>query len=158
MNIWYLVIIHEGSNDYPSLRMRSSRQHRWILKWRSGVDEYLPVFKAKKKIKRRKDNHLYEIEIREVDKEKKRIRIHYNILAKIEMSRVTMVPYLTSKDFTVSSPSAPQLHYSKFRIDISVRFSIHSTTLPVIFLLPCSHVYIPFAGPKSFWRRLEYGC
>ena len=47
---------------------------------------------------------------------------------------------------------------SKFQIDISVRFSIHSTTLPVIFLLPSSHVYKPFAGPKSFWRRLEYGC
>ena len=59
----------------------------------------------------RKDNHLYGIEIREVDKEKKRIKIHNNILAKIEMSIVTMVPYLTSKDFTVSSPSAPQLHH-----------------------------------------------
>ena len=28
MNIWYSVIIHERSNDFPSLRMRSSRQHR----------------------------------------------------------------------------------------------------------------------------------
>ena len=49
-----------------------------LMTWRSEVDEYLPVFKAKNKNKMRKDNQLYyEIEIREVDKEKKRIKIHY---------------------------------------------------------------------------------
>ena len=57
---------------------------------------------------------------------------------------------------TVSSPSAPQIHYSKFRTNISVRFSIHSTTLPVILVLPCSHVYKMFAVLKSsFWRRFN---
>ena len=35
------------------------------------------MFKAENKNKMRKDNQLYEIEIREVDKEKKRIKIHY---------------------------------------------------------------------------------
>ena len=68
------------------------------LKWRSEVsryiDEYLPVFKTKNKNKMRKDNQLCEIEIREVDK------IHYKGFAKIQMSGVTMVLYLTSKDFT----------------------------------------------------------
>ena len=39
----------------------------WDLKWRSGVLRY----------KTRKDNQLCEIEIREVDNEKKRIKIHY---------------------------------------------------------------------------------
>ena len=48
-----------------------------LMKWRSEVDEYLPVFKAENKNKMRKDNQLYEIETREVDKEKKRIKIHY---------------------------------------------------------------------------------
>ena len=38
------------------------------------IDEYLPVFKAKNKNKMRKDNQLCEIEIREVDNEKKRIK------------------------------------------------------------------------------------
>ena len=33
----------------------------------------------------RKGNHLYEIEVREVDKEKKRIKIHYKGLAKIQI-------------------------------------------------------------------------
>ena len=35
------------------------------------------MFKAKNKNKMRKDNQLCEIEIREVDNEKKRIKIHY---------------------------------------------------------------------------------
>ena len=41
------------------------------------IDAYLPLFKAKNKNKMRKDNQLVEIEIREVDNEKKRIKIHY---------------------------------------------------------------------------------
>ena len=40
-------------------------------------EEYLRVFKTKNEKKMRKDNRLYEIEIREMDKEKKRIKIHY---------------------------------------------------------------------------------
>ena len=49
----------------------------------------------------RKGNHLYEIEVREVDIEKKRIKIHYEGFSedKDQMSGVTMVLYLTSKDF-----------------------------------------------------------
>ena len=107
------------------------------MKWRSEVDEYLPVFKAENKNKMRKDNQLYEIEIREVDKEKKRIKIHYKGFRE---DRDEWRDYGSLFDLewfhTVSSPSAPQFHYSKFRIDISVLFSIHSTTLPVMFLLP----------------------
>ena len=50
----------------------------------------------------RKGNHLYEIEVREVDKENKRIKIQYKGFSedKDRMSGVTMVLYLTSKDFT----------------------------------------------------------
>ena len=61
------------------------------------------MFKAKNKNKMRKDNQLYEIEIREVDKEKKRIKIHYKGFSEDtdQMSGVTMVLYLTSKDFTL---------------------------------------------------------
>ena len=40
------------------------------------IDEYLPVFKAENKNKMRKDNRPYKIEIREVDKGKKEIKIH----------------------------------------------------------------------------------
>ena len=56
----------------------------------------------------KKGNHLYEIEVREVDKEKKRINIHHKGFSEDtdQMSGVTMVLYLTSKDFT----SASQLH------------------------------------------------
>ena len=51
----------------------------------------------------RKGNHLYEIEVRELDKEKKRIKIHYKGFSEDtdQMSGVTMVLYLTSKDFTL---------------------------------------------------------
>ena len=79
----------------------------------------------------RKDNQLYEIEIREVDKEKRRIKIHYKRFSEDRRD------YGSQGFHTVSLPSAPQLHCSKFRIDISVRFSIHSTTLQVTFLRPC---------------------
>ena len=50
----------------------------------------------------RKGNHLYEIEVRAVDKEKKRIKIHNKGFSEDtdQMSGVTMVLYLTSKDFT----------------------------------------------------------
>ena len=51
----------------------------------------------------RKGNHLYEIEVREFDKEKKRIKIHYKGFSEDtdQMSGVNMVLYLTSKDFTL---------------------------------------------------------
>ena len=39
------------------------------------IDEYLLVFKAKNENKMRKENQLHEIEIREVDREK-RLKIH----------------------------------------------------------------------------------
>ena len=78
----------------------------------------------------RKDNQLYEIEIREVDKEKKRIKIHYKGFREDTDEWRDYGSLFDLEGFhTVSSPSAPQLHYSKFRIDISVQFSIHSTTL-----------------------------
>ena len=56
----------------------------------------------------------------------------------------SMVFYLTSKDFTLC------LHLLHLNF-ISVQFSIRSTTLPVIFLLPCSHVYKPFAVLKYYF-------
>ena len=107
------------------------------MTWRSEVDEYLPVFKAKNKNKMRKDNQLYEIEIREVDKEMKRIKIHYKGFSEDRDEWRDYGSLFDLEGFhTVPSPSAPQFHYSKFRIDISVQFFIHSTTLPVMFLLP----------------------
>ena len=110
------------------------------------------MFKAKNKNKMRKDNQLYEIKIREFDKEKKRIKIHdKGFIEDTDEWRDYGSLFDLEGFHTVSSPSTPQLHYSKFRIDISVWFSIHSTTLPVIFLLPCSHVYKPFAVLKSFF-------
>ena len=45
------------------------------------IDEYLPVFKAMNKNKMKQDNRLYKIEIREADKGKKRIKIHYKSLS-----------------------------------------------------------------------------
>ena len=57
------------------------------------------MFKAKNKNKMRKDNQLYEIKIREFDKEKKRIK-------DTDQWRDYMVLYLTSNDFTLSSPSS----------------------------------------------------
>ena len=51
----------------------------------------------------RKGNHLYEIGVRELDKEKKRIKIHYKGFSEDtdQMSGVTMVLYLTPTDFTL---------------------------------------------------------
>ena len=95
------------------------------------------MFKAKNKNKMRKDNQQYEIEIREVDKEKKRIKIHYKRFSEDKDKWRDYGSLFDLEGFhTLSSPSAPQFHYSKFRTDISVRFSIYSTTFPVIFLLP----------------------
>ena len=80
-----------------------------LMKWRSEVDEYLPVFKAENKNKMRKDNQLYEIEILEVDKEKKRIKIHYKGFRE---DRDELRDYGSLFDLegfhTVSSPSASQ--------------------------------------------------
>ena len=75
--------------------------------------------------------------------------------SKIQISGVTMVLYLTSKDFTLC---LHLLHLNLIivnleLIDISVWFSTHSTTLPVIFFPPCSHVYKPFAVLKSFFLK-----
>ena len=108
------------------------------------------MFKAKNENKMRKDNRLYKIEIREVDKGKKRTKIHYKRFSEDTDDWRDYGSLFDLEGFhTVSSHSVPQLHYSKFLIDISVQSSIRSTTLPVIFLLPCSHVYKPFAVLKS---------
>ena len=50
----------------------------------------------------KKGNHLYEIEVREVDIERKRIKIHYEGFSEDtdQMSGVTMVLYFTSNDYT----------------------------------------------------------
>jgi len=40
------------------------------------IDEYQPSSQGKKKEKCSKDNKLYEVEIVEVDKEKKKVKIH----------------------------------------------------------------------------------
>ena len=74
MNIWYSVIIHERSNDSPSLRIWAVQGSIAKTKF---IDEYGKCLKLRIKNKMRKGNHLYEIEFREVDKEKKRIKIHY---------------------------------------------------------------------------------
>ena len=105
-----------------------------LMTWRSEVDEYLPVFKAKNKNKMRNSNWLYEIEIREVDKEKQRIKIYHEGFSEDRDEWRDHGCLFDLEGFhAVSSPSAPQLNYSKFRIDISVRFSIRSTTLLVTF-------------------------
>ena len=130
------------------------------MTWRSEVDEYLPVFKAKNKNKMRKDNQLYEIQIREVDKEKKRIKIHYKGFSEDRDEWRDYGSLFDLEGFhTVSSPSAPQFHYSNFRIDISVLFPPSIQQL-CQWCSSCvySHVYESFEVPKSFWRRLEYGC
>ena len=41
------------------------------------IDEYQPSSEAKKEKKRSNDNKLYEVEIVEVDKEKKKVKIHF---------------------------------------------------------------------------------
>ena len=58
----------------------------------------------------RKDNQLYEIKIREFDKEKKRIK-------DTDQCRDYGSLFDLERFHTVSSPSTPQLHYSKFRIN-----------------------------------------
>lgn len=54
------------------------------------IEEYLPVVKAKNEKKTRKDNQLYEIEIREVDKGRKGSKFITKVLAKIQMNGETM--------------------------------------------------------------------
>ena len=41
------------------------------------IDEYQPSSQGRKKAKCSKDNKLYEVEIVEVDKEKKKVKIHF---------------------------------------------------------------------------------
>ena len=83
------MTIHEASNDARSLR----------LKWRSEVlryiDEYLPVFKAKNK------NKIIKLKFATSITRRKGSKFTTNVLAKIQMSGVTMVLYLTSKYFTL---------------------------------------------------------
>ena len=69
----------------------------------------------------RKGNHLYEIDVREVDKEMKRIKIHYKGFSEYtdQMSCVTMVLYLTSKDFTLC---LHLLHCNFIRVNLELIF------------------------------------
>ena len=69
----------------------------------------------------RKGNQLYENEILEVDKEKKRIKIHYKGFSEDtdQMSGVTMVLYLTSKDFTLC---LHLLHRNFIRVNFELIF------------------------------------
>ena len=69
----------------------------------------------------RKGNHLYEIEVREFGKEKKRIKIHYKGFSEDtdQMSVVTMVLYLTSKDFTLC---LRLLHRNFIRVNFELIF------------------------------------
>ena len=64
----------------------------------------------------RKGNHLYEIEVREVANEMKRIKPLYKGFSEDtdQMSGVTMVLYLTSKDFTLC---LPLLHCNFIRVN-----------------------------------------
>ena len=69
----------------------------------------------------RKGNHLYEIEVREVDIERKRIKIHYEGFSEDtdQMSGVTMVLYFTSKDFTLC---LHLLHRNFIRVNFELIF------------------------------------
>ena len=92
------------------------------------IDEYLSVFKAKNEKKMRKDNQLYETEVREVNKEKKRIKIHYKGFPEDTDEwhdyGDDLFPFVMRLDklfifdlegfYMVSSLFALQLHYSKF--------------------------------------------
>ena len=65
----------------------------------------------------RKDNQLYKTEIREVDKEKKRIKIHYKSFSEKTDKCLDYGSVFDLEGFhtvCMSSPSAPQIHYSKF--------------------------------------------
>ena len=165
VNIWYSVIIHEESNDFlhSACAVRGSfAKFRIAERAKRFIDEYLSVFKAKNEKKIIKHNQPYEIEIREVDiKEKKRVKIHYKGFPEDTdewrdygddlLLFVRLVwPRRIFCVFTFCTSASLD---SKFWIDISVRFSIRSTTLPVIFLLPCSHVNKPFAV-QQYWSLL----
>ena len=47
------------------------------------MDEYQSSSQGKKKTKSSKDNILYEVEIVEVDREKKKVKINFNVLPSI---------------------------------------------------------------------------
>ena len=141
MTIWYLVIIHEGSNDMA--RLTSIYQ----------------CLKLRTKIKWERTTNSMKLKFARSIKRKKGSKFTTNVLAKIKISGVTMVPYLTSKDFTLC------LHLLHLNF-IIVNFElIFRSGFPSIQQLSqwfssclCLHVYESFAVPKSFWRRLEYGC
>ena len=69
----------------------------------------------------RKGNHLYEIEVREVANEMKRIKLLYKGFSEDtdQMSGVTMVLYLTSKDFTLC---LHLLHRNFIRVNFELIF------------------------------------
>ena len=95
----------------------SAVQDTLNLIWRSEL--YWRVYQCLKlriKNKMRKGNHLYEIEVREVANEMKRIKLLYKGFSEDtdQMSGVTMVVYLTSKDFTLC---LPLLHCNFIRVN-----------------------------------------
>ena len=137
MNIWYLVIIHEWSNEMALTSIYQCLKLRTKIKWERTTN--CMKLKFARSIKRRKES-----------------KFTTKVLGKIEMSGVTMVPYLTSNDFTLC------LHLLHLNF-IIVNFElIFRSGFPSIQQLCqwfssclCSHVYESFAVPKSFWRRLE---
>ena len=73
-----------------------------------GWRVFTSVYKANNKNKLRKDNQLYEIEISEVVKEKKRIKIHYKGFSEDRDEWRDYGSLFDLEGFhTVSSPSAP---------------------------------------------------
>ena len=61
------------------------------------IDEYLPVFKAKNK----RTTNCMKLKFARSIKRRKGSNFTTKVLEKIQMSGVTMVLYLTSKDFTL---------------------------------------------------------
>jgi len=92
--ILYLATYHLGAKS--SFKQERGKHLSRPLK--RSIDEYLPVFKAKIKNeeKMRKDNCM---------------KLKF---AKNFRNRLLKCPFLTSKDFKLSSLSAPQLYYGKF--------------------------------------------
>ena len=173
VNIWYSVIIHEGSNDslHSACAVRGSfakfrmAERAKRCNWR--VFQYLTL--------RMKCRWERTIEIRQVDKEKGRkgSKFTTKVFPKIQMSGMTMAmicfhlwwdlincSFLTSKDFTWC------LHFLHFNF-IIVNFKlIFRSGFPSLqqrcqwfsSCLACMPISFFAELKSSFRRRLEYGC
>ena len=125
------LVIHRWAFDFQWSYMKDlmtllhcvcAVQDTLNLKWRSELYwRVCQCLKLRIKNKMRKGNHLHEIEVREVDNEMKRIKIHYKGFRgdTDHMSGVTMVLYLTSKDFTLC---LPLLHCNFIRVNFELIF------------------------------------